>query len=148
MFDSLHVKSPAYGNAFTSMHLLRWLPNVHTSCLPMLGLRPLPKTTYSASKWPLLIVAWVTKAWCYLPWKFTKDKESNCVTFCENFTEDKEYLHAIFCMTLTFNPLQAMVVTYLYAKVWRQWSVCSKDRVETFLLYDVIFSVTSVRMGW
>ena len=34
-------------------------------------------------------------------------------------------------MTLTFNPLQAMVMTYSHAKVQDQQSDGSKDRVET-----------------
>ena len=34
-------------------------------------------------------------------------------------------------MTLTFNPLLSMAMSYLYAKVQGQRSVCSKDRVET-----------------
>ena len=34
-------------------------------------------------------------------------------------------------MTLPFNPLRAMVITYLHAKVQRQRSVDSEDRVET-----------------
>jgi len=34
-------------------------------------------------------------------------------------------------MTLTFNPLQAMVMTYLHAKVQGQQSVGSEGRVET-----------------
>ena len=34
-------------------------------------------------------------------------------------------------MTLTFNPLQAMFMTYPHAKVQGQRSVGSEDRVET-----------------
>ena len=34
-------------------------------------------------------------------------------------------------MTLTFNPLQAMVMTYSQVKAQGQWSVGSEDRVET-----------------
>ena len=34
-------------------------------------------------------------------------------------------------LTLTFNPLRAMVMTYSYAKVQGQQSVCFEDRVET-----------------
>ena len=34
-------------------------------------------------------------------------------------------------MTLTFNPLQAVVMTYSNAKVQGQQSIGSKDRVET-----------------
>jgi len=34
-------------------------------------------------------------------------------------------------MTLTFNPLRAMVMTYLHAKVQGQQSVGSEDSVET-----------------
>ena len=34
-------------------------------------------------------------------------------------------------MNLTFNPLQAMVMTYICAKVQGQQSVSSKDRAET-----------------
>ena len=33
-------------------------------------------------------------------------------------------------MTLTFNPLRAMIMTYTCAKVQCQWSVGSEDRVE------------------
>jgi len=34
-------------------------------------------------------------------------------------------------MTLTFNPLLAMVMVYSHAKVQGQWSVSSADTVET-----------------
>ena len=34
-------------------------------------------------------------------------------------------------LTLTFNPLRAMLMTYSHAKVQSQWSVGSEDRVET-----------------
>ena len=34
-------------------------------------------------------------------------------------------------LTLTFNPLQAMVMTYTHAKVQGQQSVASEARVET-----------------
>ena len=34
-------------------------------------------------------------------------------------------------MTLTFDPLRAMVMTYSHAKVQGQWSIGSEDRVET-----------------
>ena len=34
-------------------------------------------------------------------------------------------------MTLTFNPLRAVVMNYLHAKVQDQWSVGSEDRPET-----------------
>ena len=34
-------------------------------------------------------------------------------------------------MTLTLNPLQAVVMTYSHAEVQGQWSVGSQDRVET-----------------
>ena len=34
-------------------------------------------------------------------------------------------------MTLTFNPLRAMVMTYSHAKVQGQWSAGPKDRVES-----------------
>ena len=34
-------------------------------------------------------------------------------------------------MTLTFNPLRAMIMTYSHAKVQGQRLVCSEDRVET-----------------
>ena len=34
-------------------------------------------------------------------------------------------------MTLTFNPLSAMVMSYSCTKAQGQWSVSSEDRVET-----------------
>ena len=47
-------------------------------------------------------------------------------------------------MTLTFNPLQAMVITYSYAKVHGQQSVGSKDRVETDRQTDGGYCITSL----
>jgi len=45
--------------------------------------------------------------------------------------------------TLTFDPLQATVMTYSHAKIQGQWSVGSKDRVETNVWTDGANCITS-----